>query len=140
MTARMLTISLLTLFLFGCAGAMLPGKMYSLKDGVEMNFEIQTSYGTGSMTAYNPSTGESFTGQYTGTYKGGGYAHGTISGPMKTSTVTMYSPPTEANARGVLKGDKGTVISIYLDIRPGLRPTGHGEGIDNNNVRYQIHF
>jgi len=121
---------------------MLPGKMFTLNDGVEMDFEIQTSYGTGSLTAYNPTTGERFTGQYTSILNGGGYTEGTIynSGNQNTSTVTIFSPPTGANARGILKGDKGTVIDIFLIIQPGLRPIGYGEGVDNKDARYQVQF
>lgn len=79
---RFSVLSILLLFVFtliaSCAtmpnpvGQMLPGKMYSLQDGTELNFEIQTSYGTGAMTAYNPVTRENFSGQYTGIYTGGG--------------------------------------------------------------------
>ncbi len=139
---KIFIILLITLSLISCAGKILPGKMYSLTNGTEMDFKIQTSYGTGSLSAFNPSTGENFTGQYTGTYQGGGSSHGTIynANGNRAATVATYSPPTNANARGILKGDKGTIISIYLDIQPGFRPTGHGEGIDNNNVRYQVQF
>jgi hypothetical protein len=120
---------------------MLPGKMFDLSDGTEMTFEIQKSYGTGLMTAYNPATQERFSGQYTATFSGGGTTRGTMTNSSgESSTVSIVSPPQSANARGILKGDSGTIISISLDIQPGLRPRGHGEGIDNKSVRYQVHF
>lgn len=146
---------LISILLAGCQ-SMLPGKLYSLQDANVMDFEIQTSYGTGDMTAYNHKTGERFTGQYTGTYKGGGtatslgggrysgssYSSGTISqhSGRVSSTATTFIPPSDATARGVLMGDKGTVIELYMEIRPGIVPKGHGEGIDNHGNRYQVQF
>jgi hypothetical protein len=131
----------LAISLVGC-GVMLPGKMYSTSDGTESRFEIQTSHGSGDMTAFSPKTGERFTGQYTGTYTGGGSALVSTFNFQTgaTSTGTVYMPPSGANARGILRGDKGTVIEVYLDIQTGLRPRGHGEGIDNKGNRYQIQF
>lgn len=123
-----------------------------------MEFQIERSYGTGGMSAQNSKSGESFSGQYTGTYKGGGtattfgsgrysgstsnYSTGTIyqhSGQV-TSSGTTFIPPSDATARGVLIGDKGTVIELYMEIRPGIVPKGHGEGIDNKGNRYQVQF
>lgn len=128
------------LLLAGC-GISLPGKLYSLQDGTELKFEIETSFGTGAMRAENPKTGEKFEGQYTGTTSGGGVinAHSRLN-TGQTVNTQVFVPPSSANARGILRGDKGTVIEIYLDIRPGPRPKGHGEGIDNNGVRYQVQF
>ena len=132
----------------GCAtmpdpvGQMLPGKMYSLQDGTELNFEIQTSYGTGAMTAYNPVTGEKFSGQYTGIYTGGGASQSNVTNSwgFSTGSVTTQSAPTGAIAKGILRGDRGTIINVSLNIQPGARPTGFGEGTDNKGVRYQIQF
>ena len=92
--------------------------MYSLKDGTELTFEIQRSYGTGDMSAQNPKTGEKFTGQYTATRVAGNYA----------------------DAHGILRGNKGTVVNVTLEIQAGLMPKGHGEGVDNNGNRYQFQF
>ena len=146
------------LFLLSACGTKLPGKLYSLEDGVILDFQIERSYGTGGMYAQNLKTGEYFSGQYTGTYKGGGTATTSGSGQYSgtttnVSTGTMYQntgnisssattfiPPTDATARGVLIGDKGTVIELYMEIRPGIVPKGHGEGIDNKSRRYQVQF
>jgi hypothetical protein len=107
-----------------------------------MEFAIQTSYGSGTMTAFNPATGERFSGQYTGIYKGGGTSQGvyTDSWGFATGSVTTQQAPTGAVAKGVLIGDKGTVINVSMDIQPGDRPTGFGEGTDNNGVKYQVQF
>lgn len=146
-----------TLILTAC-GTTLPGKLYSLQDGVVMDFQIEKSHGTGGMYAQNNKTGEKFTGQYTGTYKGGGmettigsgsyrgsstsYTTGSMyqhSGNVSSSS-TKFMPPSDATARGVLMGDNGTVIELYMEIRPGIVPKGHGEGIDNKGNRYQVQF
>ncbi|MBN1377749.1 MAG: hypothetical protein JXA04_00785 [Gammaproteobacteria bacterium] len=123
-------------------GSMIPGTMYSLKDGTQIQLQLQTSYGTGAMTGFNPVTGENFSGQYTGIYKGGGTEQGvyTNSWGFSTGSVTTTSAPTGAVAKGVLVGDKGTVINMNMEIQPGARPTGFGEGVDNNGVQYQIQF
>lgn len=146
------------MLLLSSCGTKLSGKLYSLQDGVIMDFQIERSYGTGGMYAQNHQTGERFSGQYTGTYKGGGVATTSGSGRYSGSTTsystgTMYQhsgtvsstgttfiPPSDATARGVLIGDKGTVIELYMDIRPGIVPKGHGEGIDNTGRRYQVQF
>ena len=152
-----LGLAAIAMLLVAC-GTKLPGKLYSLEDGVVMEFQIERSYGTGDMYAQNLKTGEKFSGQYTGTYKGGGTttttgsgdysgttsssSTGTIyrhSGSVSTSS-TSFTPPSDATARGVLIGDKGTVIELYMDIRPGIVPKGHGEGIDNKGRRYQVQF
>lgn len=145
-------------FMLSACGTILPGKLYSLHDGVVMEFQIERSYGTGGMYAQNIKTGESLSGQYTGTYKGGGtattfgsggytgstsnYTTGAMyqhSGQVNT-TSTTFIPPTDATARGVLIGNKGTIIELYMEIRPGIVPKGHGEGIDNKGNRYQVQF
>lgn len=144
----------------GCGTTLttLPGKLYSLGDGAIMEFQIERSYGTGGIYAQNVKTGESFSGQYTGTYKGGGtvtsFGSGSYSGSTTSpltgtmyqhsgqanSTSTTFIPPRDATARGVLVGDRGTVIELYMEIRPGIVPKGHGEGIDNKGNRYQVQF
>lgn len=143
---------LLVLALAGCAGTMLPGKLYALADATELEFAIETSRGTGRMTARNPATGETFEGQYTGTYDGGGRTVSRVNtfDPMKPMnksnapgqgyTVVSNTTPDHATARGILRGSAGTVIELWLDIQPGLRPKGHGEGRDNKGQRYQVQF
>ena len=119
---------------------MLPGKMYSLKDGTEMTFAAQLSSGTGILTAYNPVTGENFTGQYTGIYTDGGVTQTehTNSLGFSTGTYTTQTAANHAKIKGILKGDKGTIITIEMDIQTGDNPKGIGEGTDNYGVHYQI--
>lgn len=116
--------------------------MDRLEDGAMLPFGIETSYGTGKLEATDPANGESFAGYYQGTYLGGGMAQGTVFNPalMQTSTVQMWQAPDAATATGVLRGNKGTVMHVELNIRPGLRPTGTGRGLDNKGRHYSVRF
>lgn len=152
---RALLPALLALVLTGC-GTPLTGKLYSLKDATTLAFEIETSMGTGDMRATNPKTGEKFAGQYTGIRKsttvlmptqtasnqppspGEAFVRG-MNGQLGTGNAAVIAP-SYATARGVLVGDKGTMIELFMEIQPGLRPKGHGEGTDNKGGRYQVQF
>lgn len=133
---------LLLALLAGCAGGMIPGKLFSVSEATTLEFQIEKSRGTGKMTATNPKTGEKFEGQYTGIMHGQrstfttGYNYQT----GQTASATSISPPTYATARGVLMGDKGTVIELFMEIQPGIKPRGHGDGTDNKGGRYQVQF
>ena len=115
---------------------MLPGRMYAHPSGRTLPFQIQTSYGNGRMTAADPVTGEKFSGEYSGFYKGQDAVMGSVGG----LGVSLVKPPTGANAFGILVGDKGTTIRLYFEIKPGLRPTGHGTGRDQAGKEYEVFF
>ena len=131
-----ITIGLLAALLAGCVGGMIPGRMYTAASGRTLPFSIQTSYGNGKMEALDPATGEKFTGEYAAFYKGEESVHGHVG----EAEVSLYKPPTGANAHGILVGDKGTTIRLYFEIKPGLRPTGYGTGTDQNGNRYEVFF
>lgn len=100
------------------AGKMIPGNLYLLKDGTLLSCSIEYSAGQGRMEASNPKTGEHFTGMYTGVFTGEKYA----------------------DCKGVLIGDKGTVIFLNMQVNIGNAfnmPYGYGDGIDNNDNKYQ---
>jgi len=134
-------------------GDMLPGEIISLKDGTKLTYEIQftsSAQGRGTMTAFNPVSKESFQGQYRVILTGGGSSTGVVrdSWGWTSGTVTTTSDP-KAAARGFLKGDKGTVIDVSLDLTPVKSNaqdgvffffSGQGAGTDNHNDRYQIYF
>ncbi len=131
------TLLLILTFAFaGCAGRMLPGRMYAIPTGNTLQFQIQTSYGNGRMEAYDAKTGERFTGEYSGFYKGQSSAYGSVGG----AGVALIQPPTGVNAFGILVGDKGRTIRLYFEIEPGIRPTGYGIGSDQNGNRYEVFF
>lgn len=126
---------------------MIPGRIYCLKDGSELQFAIERSSGLGTMTAFNPVTGERFTGTYSAMItEGGGVEQSTMANTWGTTTGTMSTvkAATKAEGRGVLRGDKGTVINLRMDIRPSyhpqINPSGFGEGTDNNGLGYQVQF
>ena len=137
--------------LVGCATVkpaqkiMLPGKIYSLTDGTEMSFSIEMAVNSGEMTAYNPKTSETFTGQYTGIFTGGTVSQSSTTNAWGSTSgkVTTVSSPTGAKVKGILKGDKGTIMDVTMDVQPGTvqnPPKGIGEGIDNHGLHYQIQF
>lgn len=123
----------------------LPGQITSLSDGVTLPFRIEKKFAwggsaTGGVAATHPDTGERFTGTYSAIL------------PSSHGTGRLYSPSTgwataqttqrsqTANAIATLKGDKGTVIQLELQIQSGFRPHGIGSGSDNQNRRYQVQF
>jgi len=115
---------------------MLPGKVYALSAGRTLQFAIEKSYGHGRMEALDPVTGEKFSGEYSGFYTG----QDAVYGHVGETNVALVKPPTGANASGILLGDKGTTIRLYFEIKPGLRPTGHGTGADQNGNGYEAFF
>lgn len=153
-------VLLMLIAVAGCAtgrnikiGDMLSGEMVSLKDGTELRCEIQFTSSiqkTGTMTAFNPVSNESFQGRYRTILTGGGSSTGVVrdSWGWTTGTVKTSSDP-RASARGILKGDKGTVIDVSLDLEPVKSNAdegvffffhGQGTGTDNHDVHYQIQF
>jgi hypothetical protein len=123
MKLRIVVISLILIMgsVLPCAaGQMIPGIIYSLKDGGIINCSIEYSNGQGKMEAQNPQTGEKFTGIYTG----------------------VFMNELMAKCKGILIGDKGTIISLTMEINIGNAwnlPFGYGDGEDNNNIKYQYH-
>ena len=113
----------------GCA-TMLPGKIISLSDGTTLPMQIQTSYGSGKMTAYNPKTGENFEGTYTGVFNTT-YSQASVWSGGQTTTGTLRETSNSVPASAVLVGDKGTVLNIRMLIQAGWRPIGFGEAEDN---------
>lgn len=137
----------LLFFLVGCGvhttptGDMLYGKMYDVSDGAVLTFEIQPAIQSGAMRAYNPATGERFEGPFTSTYRRGGVSQGTFARyyaevPDNFGGTSFPS----SDLMGILVGDRGTIIEVYLESNTGMLPSGHGIGRDNAGRRYQIHF
>ena len=136
---RLLVWLIAGFILSGCANTlevMLPGRMYASSDGEMLQFSIETSTGNGKMTAFNQKTGERFAGEYSAFYRGQGDMYGNVGG----TNVSLYQSPAGANGRGILVGDKGTTVTLYLEIAPGIRPTGQGIGTDQEGRRYEVFF
>jgi len=147
-------IILLSLMFSGCAVApptqtgpiMIPGNMFSLKDGTEFAFAIEYKFNYGIMTARNLTTGEEFYGNYTAIFADGEVSKGTYRNAWggDTGSVTTTTTATRGTGKGILRGDKGTIISVTMDIKPtynrSIYPSGFGDGTDNNGTRYQLQF
>ncbi|WP_148360522.1 hypothetical protein [Acidisphaera rubrifaciens] len=150
--------TLLLLFCFAaCAGAfpkMLPGQIYS-KNGTMLQFQIERAYRTGSMQAFNAATGEQFKGQYVGIIRqqtavsfGSGSANtnyfslnrgGSANTSVFGNQITNVSSNI-AEAKGFLRGDRGTILNCQMTIETGLMPHGLGVCTDNHNADYQLQF
>jgi hypothetical protein len=135
---KILLMMLFSLIMSGCS-MMLPGTMNGLDSSEHFSFEIEKSFGTGKMTAKNLKTGEEFTGSYTGRYSDLTSAQKQFIASGLT-TYTSFIRPNHATAEGILIGNQGTNILIYLSITPGLRPTGTGTGVDGDGNTYWVQF
>lgn len=139
-------IALFLVSLAGCAapthqaGDMIPGRIISLSKGTLLPMQIQLSYGSGRMTAVNPATGESFEGNYTAIQdtKHVQYSRPTLLGNQETHQAVESSTSVPASA--VLVGNKGTVLSIKMQIKAGNPPIGFGEAVDNKGDKYNVQF
>ena len=142
---RKLLVPLFFILFTGCAVTntkenmvrTFPGKMFSLKDGTELTFSMQHGNGSGTFTAFNPVSNENFTGQYTEIIIGKGESQSDIKNNWGSTTgsITTKSSGSGTKMKGFLKGDKGTVINLDIEM---TYPTGVGEGVDNYGVHYQI--
>lgn len=100
------------------AGTMIPGRLYLLKDGSEITCNLEFSTGQGKIEASNPKTGEVFKGHYT----------------------VIFVSDIMGRGRGVMFGDKGTIIFLNIEFSKGTiwnLPVGYGDGEDNNGLKYQ---
>ena len=138
------SIALAFLLLCGCAadpfagGTFVPGKMTSLSDGTVFPMQIELSYGSGRLTATDPVTGEILTGTYTAILETHVIQHQSTSLFGEDETATDTSGIAQGSA--VLVGNKGTVVNLKLQIKPGTQPSGFGEAEDNHGKKYNIQF
>jgi hypothetical protein len=113
-----------------------PGRVYEVRTGKTLQFSIEKSHGSGRMEALDSVSGEKFSGEYYGFHTG----QGAVYGHVGAADVALVTPPTGANAYGILVGDKGTTIRLYFQINTGWRPTGHATGADQNGNAYEAFF
>lgn len=130
--------------LSACAviGSWLPGQIYS-NNGTMMTFAIQSAFHSGGMRAYNPKTGERFTGSYVGISPGASEtSFGTMSGGsgVVSGSEIGVVRSNVANATGFLHGTKGTMMTCEMQIQRGLYPHGIGTCTDNHHVKYHLQF
>lgn len=151
-------------FLTGCAmpGSYLPGQIYSIETGRDLDFQIEVSYGKGKVKATDKKTGEQFNGTYvavrggsvtigTGFASAGGtnyssvnsngtFINGSVSGNQTTVTTTQNTLNALATATSFLIGDAGSALECAMNIQPGPVPKGVGECVDRQGVRYKLLF
>lgn len=129
--------------LSGCGGGtMLPGQIYT-QSGKVLDFQIEKARRSGAVTAYDPATGEHFSGKYVGileTIRGSNAAFvqsGTIS---VTGFGTREVGSNIANATAYLTGDKGNALNCQMNIEAGFSPHGLGNCTDSKGVQYHLQF
>lgn len=125
---------------------MIPGSMFSLKDGTEFSLALEYRFNNGIMTARNLKTGENFNGNYTAIFADEAVSTSTYRNVWggNAGSATTTTKATRGTGKGILRGDKGTVISVTMEIKPtynrNILPSGFGDGADNNGTRYQLQF
>lgn len=160
--ARLIGV-LMLIIAAGCAGQknaryiehgdMLPCELISLQDGAKWPCQVEftsTLHRQGDMTAHNPASNESFTGEYRFYVSSGESSTSVVSNSwgLTTGIIETTSAPNRTTAKGLLRGDKGTVIDVSLDLAPVCNRSGdscsffdgQGTAADNHGSRYQIYF
>ena len=162
---RFFSASIFTLFLglSGCAipGSFLPGQIYSMETGKNLDFEIEVSYGKGDVRAKDKSSGEEFTGTYVAvsggsvtigtsfgsvggtsatTYSGGAMSQTQIGSSKVKTTSINRSMSVMASTSALLFGNQGTVLDCGIMIERGHRPKGIGTCVDREGVFYKLMF
>lgn len=137
----------------GCGG-MLPGTIYS-QDGKVLEFQIEKAHRTGAVAAFDPSTGERFSGAYVGILeRTTAFSSGFLTGRTNfvgtgfsgtaTSTASGFGfgsvGSNIANATAYLAGDKGTMLNCEMQIEAGFSPHGIGGCVDNKSEKYRLQF
>jgi hypothetical protein len=132
----------LAAFVSGCAGGMIPGKIYS-DSGKVLDFEIEKSRGTGRVTALDNTTGEQFAGEYVGiretissTNSGVILSGNRTTNGFGSSTVSSNM----ANATAFLTGNQGGSLTCQMAIQAGISPHGIGDCVDKAGVKYHVQF
>jgi hypothetical protein len=141
-----IAFALWAMLLNGCAadpyavGNMLPGRITCLSDGKVYPALVEISYGSGKMTATDPNTGEYFEGTYTAILDQRVTQHSreTFWGTENAGQSVETSGVAQASA--VLVGNKGTVLNIKMQVKPGSPPIGYGEAEDNKGKKYNVQF
>ena len=130
-------------------GLLVQGKMLSLKDGNEIHIEIE-NYANGKvLIATNQATGEHFKGNY-GIMNDGGSSTGVITNAYGFKTGQINTNSSKYTLKGMLVGDKGTIINVQVYLGQALvkfpgpgtwdRYRFFGEATDNTGIQYQIYM
>jgi hypothetical protein len=134
-------------------------RLYDLDKGIVMEaYVADARQSHGKITAVNPVSGETFTGEYTSVANdvirssygmGGSNVSGYATSGASSLSYSGYGwataygfsfdQPTASYGAATLVGNEGTVIEIVYQVD---RRTQHGYGVgrDNQGGRYKLHF
>jgi hypothetical protein len=137
---KIIMVLLSAFALQGCGGGMILGKIYS-SNGKMLDFRIEKARRSGKVTAFDPSTGEHFAGQYVGVVQSvaGTSTAITASGQLAgigTSSVSSNI----GNATAYLQGDHGSTLNCGMNIEASFSPHGIGKCTDQAGTQYQVQF
>jgi hypothetical protein len=142
-------------------GSFLPGQIYSMENGKHLDFEIEVTYGKGSVRAKDKNSGEAFSGTYVAvaggrvtigsgfgtiggttarTFSGGNVANTRIGSSNISTTTVQNSMEIMASSTAILFGDQGTVLDCGMNIERGPVPKGIGTCIDKQGITYKLMF
>ena len=144
MKYRRILATVLPLVIAGCVapGGMIPGSIYSEK-GQILDFAIEKAHRSGSVTAYNKKTNESFSGTYVGILEEfNSFSSGVaFSGRASATSFNNTSISSNiGNAQAILQGDKGSSMTCKMKVEVGLSPHGIGVCQDNKGINYRLQF
>jgi hypothetical protein len=132
-----------------------------MESGRHLDFEIEVTYGKGSVRAKDKNSGEMFNGTYVAvaggrvtigsgfgtiggtkatTFSGGDVANTSIGSSTVTMTAVQNSMEVMASSSAILFGDQGTVLDCGINIERGPVPKGIGTCIDKQGVTYKLMF
>lgn len=112
--------------------------MTSTKDGADLDLKIQICNAqTGRMIATHSVTGERYSGQFA---KLSTTTTGVVTNAFGMPTGSVITGGNSYTIKGVLKGSKGTIISISIDMvaEQYIQDHGVGTATDNKGGSYQV--
>lgn len=123
-------------------GAMLPGNLYT-PDGRVLDFAIQKAPRSGSVTVFDPTTQEHFSGTYVGVLESTSTSSTGFVTNGRDFSVGSGSAVVGSNiadATAYLRGDKGSMLTCSIKIEAGVFPHGLGSCSDNHGGHDRVQF
>jgi hypothetical protein len=137
---RRLLLCIAAVGLSGCGSIMLPGQIYS-EQGKVLEFQIERARRTGAVTAFDPQTGEHYSGNYVGILEAVGGSSVTVNSAGSVGTTNFGLGSNIANATAYLTGDKGSMLNCEMKIEASIiTPHGIGGCADQRGGKYRLQF
>jgi hypothetical protein len=137
--AHCAVLSVAAISLSACAGGMIPGQIYS-EQGKILEFQIEKARRTGTVTAFDPQTGEHYSGNYVGILEAVGGSSVTVSSAGSVGATSFGLGSNIANATAYLTGDKGSMLNCEMKIEASISPHGIGGCTDQRGGKYRLQF